>query len=57
MSEQARKAAMSINAALAEASEAAKNQVLAYAQGLAAGLDLARSKAAAAVPADGKETA
>lgn len=57
MSEQAKKAAMSINATLAEASEAVKNQVLAYAQGLAAGLDLARSKAAAAGTADGKETA
>lgn len=57
MSEQAKKAAMNINAALAEASEAAKNQVLAYAQGLAAGLDLARSKATAAGTADGKETA
>lgn len=57
MSEQAKKTAMSINAALAEASEAAKNQVLAYAQGLAAGLDLARSKAAAAGTADGKERA
>lgn len=41
MSEQAKKAAMSINAALAEASEAVKNQVLAYAQGLAAGLSIA----------------
>lgn len=57
MSEQAQKAVVNISVDLAGASEAARNQVLAYAQGLAAGLDLARSKAAAAGAADGKETA
>lgn len=57
MSEQAKKAVVNIGVDLAGASEAAKNQVLAYAQGLAAGLDLARSKATAAGTADGKETA